>query len=113
MHFENVKCAELKTWIRNKKGRRGGRREREREKKERKSIDSIKLHRFNDIYLMMSLQELFLIDITVFVNQLHSAIEARNLMLEKEKLMEIYMCLCARVRAYVSVCLSVNCIPYI
>ena len=56
---------------------------------------------------MMSLQELFLIDITVFVNQLHSAIEARNLMLEKEKLMEIYMCLCARVCAYVSVCLSI------
>ena len=33
MHFENVKYAQLKTWIRNKKGRRGGRRE--REKKER------------------------------------------------------------------------------
>ena len=43
---------------------------------------------------MMSLQELFVIDITVFVNQLHSAIEARNLMLEKEILMEIYMCVC-------------------
>ena len=36
MHFENVKCAELKTWIRNKKGRRGGRRERERERERRK-----------------------------------------------------------------------------
>ena len=33
MHFENVKYAQLKTWIRNKKGRRGGRRERDREER--------------------------------------------------------------------------------
>ena len=52
---------------------------------------------------MMSLQELFVIDITVFVNQLHSAIEARNLMLEKEILMEIYMCVCV----HACVCLSI------
>ena len=42
MHFENVKYAQLKTWIRNKKGRRGGRREREREERKKK-------HRFNKI----------------------------------------------------------------